>query len=152
MATSESNKRYIAKYPERVKARWHKWYAVNKDKRNATRRAGLERTPRQPKTLSEKRQIAIDKSRLAKYGVSPELYKALHGHQHGLCAVCQKPEVAKSAFGPETRELCVDHNHTTQQVRALLCSKCNMAIGLIGEDILILRAMIQYLEIHSNVQ
>lgn len=59
------------------------------------------------------------------YGMSLEEYDRRVQEQSGKCAVCDKQ--------PESN-LCVDHDHTTQQVRGLLCSPCNRAIGLLGDN------------------
>jgi hypothetical protein len=41
--------------------------------------------------------------------------------------------------------LAVDHDHETGQVRALLCSTCNIMIGHAQDDVSILARAIQYL-------
>lgn len=40
--------------------------------------------------------------------------------QGGRCAICI-----------EERELVVDHNHTTDVARGLLCHRCNILLGMI---------------------
>jgi hypothetical protein len=42
--------------------------------------------------------------------------------------------------------LAVDHCHQTDRVRGLLCSKCNLLIGLAKEDPTILKTAASYLE------
>ena len=42
----------------------------------------------------------------------------------------------------------VDHNHSTGKIRALLCSNCNTAIGLLKEDIPRVERLIEYLKLH----
>lgn len=42
--------------------------------------------------------------------------------------------------------LNVDHDHETKNIRGLLCGKCNTGIGLLKEDIEILKSAISYLE------
>lgn len=66
-------------------------------------------------------------------------YKELYEKQHGVCAICHKPS---------TIALAVDHDHATGIVRGLLCSNCNMGIGLLGDSIELLYSAIQYIE-HS---
>ena len=54
------------------------------------------------------------------------------------------------ACGTTDRRLCIDHNHTTNQVRGLLCQNCNTALGLVGDDIGILENLINYLNNDRN--
>lgn len=59
-----------------------------------------------------------------KYGVSPEWYKSKLAEQNGVCDICgtDKP-------GGRGKDLFVDHNHATNEVRGLLCSNCNTMLG-----------------------
>jgi len=63
-----------------------------------------------------------------KFGCSREQYLTLLQQQNGVCAICSK--------SPDGRfkRLAVDHDHKTGCVRGLLCSRCNRAIGLLGDD------------------
>jgi len=51
------------------------------------------------------------------YGLTPEGYAALLDVQDGKCAICRARPVSK--------RLAVDHDHKTDAVRGLLCSRCN---------------------------
>jgi Recombination endonuclease VII len=42
------------------------------------------------------------------------------------------------------RALCVDHDHSTGQVRGLLCKRCNYALGLLEDTKSLVRA-VEYL-------
>lgn len=58
------------------------------------------------------------------YGIGQVQYDALLEAQGGVCAICS-----------ENRELlAVDHDHTTGEVRGLLCNPCNRGIGLLKDD------------------
>lgn len=70
------------------------------------------------------------------YGITIEDFDALLTKQHYACAICKRIS---------NKTLHVDHNHTTGKVRGLLCAKCNTALGLISEDILILESMQEYI-------
>lgn len=89
------------------------------------------------------------------YGITPEEYDGMYDRQGGQCVICSKDGLRYGTGTAETRYrvLCVDHDHTTGAVRGLLCSRCNRAIGLLGEDHAVLDAAIQYLkrmeEIHG---
>lgn len=58
------------------------------------------------------------------------------------CAICGKK--------PEGKNLCVDHDHETKKVRGLLCNRCNLAIGLMKDDVEILFKAINYLSTHKK--
>lgn len=87
---------------------------------------------RNKKTYKKYRPVMIED----KYGLSPEQHKLLTIKQLGLCALCGVKQKEK---------LCIDHNHVTGKVRGLLCRKCNFALGLVNDDILVLQKMIKYL-------
>lgn len=84
------------------------------------------------------------------FGLTLEGYQAMHAAQKGVCAICKKPETAKNNFDKVTRQLAVDHCHATGKIRALLCSACNTAIGLLNDDIARVQAAIEYLKHHSE--
>ncbi len=77
------------------------------------------------------------------YNISLEEYNAMVEKQQGLCAICGKPEKVFNQYG--LRNLCVDHNHETGKVRALLCSHCNHMIGNAKENIETLANAIKYI-------
>lgn len=79
-----------------------------------------------------------------KYGITIEQYQKLFEKQHGLCAICGKPET-RIHRGSVAR-LSVDHNHETGKVRGLLCNHCNHCLGLVVESKATLRNMITYLD------
>jgi hypothetical protein len=70
-----------------------------------------------------------------KYGISEHKYKCLLEAQQGECAIC----------GSADKGLVVDHNHTTGKVRGLLCSQCNTAIGLLGDNVGTIQRAVGYL-------
>jgi hypothetical protein len=78
------------------------------------------------------------------YGIKIDQYELMFSQQKGLCYICGKPECSSN------RQLAVDHDHATGKVRGLLCGKCNKAIGLLNDDISILKSAIEYLEKWSN--
>lgn len=45
-----------------------------------------------------------------------------------------------------TEKKCIDHCHTTEKIRGVLCNNCNTALGLVNDDVQILSKLIQYLE------
>ncbi len=83
---------------------------------------------------------------LAKYGVTPEQYDAMFLIQAGLCAICNNPETNIDHNTKTIRALAVDHCHNTDKIRKLLCSNCNMGIGLFKHNSSLLRIAASYCE------
>ena len=78
-----------------------------------------------------------------KYGITLEEYNNFLEQQNYLCNICE------NHIEEFSRSLAVDHCHKTGKVRSLLCSKCNTALGLVGENIDVLESMIGYIKEHS---
>lgn len=98
------------------------------------------------KNNPEKYKIKDRNGQLKKYGLIPSDFDKMMELQKGLCAICGKPSIAKNQYG--MRLLDIDHNHNTGQVRGLLCTKCNTAIGKLDVDtfgILNLEMAIKYI-------
>lgn len=57
--------------------------------------------------------------------------------QNGTCAICK--------LIPEDT-LCIDHDHKSNKIRALLCRKCNSSIGYFKDDTELLLRVKHYLE------
>lgn len=74
-----------------------------------------------------------------RYGLSPEQYLDKYIGQNGKCKICGR-EPAEGEY------LQVDHDHETREVRGLLCSRCNKAIGFFEEDLDIITQALKYLE------
>jgi Recombination endonuclease VII len=79
-----------------------------------------------------------------KYGLTPEEFQAMYDAQNGCCKICKEPLSAGKGGS------VVDHCHTTERVRGLLCNGCNSGIGWFREDIDRLYAAIDYLAKDSN--
>jgi hypothetical protein len=75
------------------------------------------------------------------YGIPLAEYERLRARQHNACAICGRaPDGA----------LRVDHDHRTGRVRGLLCNKCNIGLGLLGDDRESLTRAIAYLDSSSS--
>jgi len=97
----------------------YQWWLDNKDRAADTRR----------------------RRELAGYGMTVEEYDDLLARQDGHCGICEAVDA-----GADHKRLPVDHDHATGRVRGLLCHRCNRALGLLGDDIDLLRKAIKYLE------
>jgi len=95
----------------------------------------------------DKKKAHERRKHLRKYNLTIEGYNKISKNQNGLCAICGKEEKVNRRG---STCLSIDHDHKTGEVRGLLCSRCNVALGLMNEDIKILKKAIIYLE--RNVQ
>lgn len=78
------------------------------------------------------------------YGISVEEYDSLLERQGGVCAICGGPPVGKRKY------LDVDHCHDSGEIRALLCSPCNVTLGYMQDNPVRLRAAADYVERHRD--
>ena len=101
-----------------------------------------------PEPYRERAREAYDyaerRARMLKreYGMEPDDYTDLFDKQNGCCAICS----AKESGHNVTEHLLVDHDHSTNKVRGLLCSSCNLMLGKAQDSIDILSHAITYLK------
>lgn len=82
-----------------------------------------------------------------KYGLTLSQYRKMYVDQQGCCAICMRPETTAGRF-----MLCIDHCHESGQVRGLLCSNCNRAIGLLQDDPKVIAAAARYVAEHTQLR
>ena len=70
------------------------------------------------------------------YGITLNEYNEMFKQQKGKCAICERHQ------NDLTRTLCVDHDHKTNKVRALLCVTCNTDVSVVENR---LEEMLKYL-------
>jgi hypothetical protein len=75
------------------------------------------------------------------FGITIADYDRMLAQQGGRCAICGRCNAGRTPKG----RFCVDHDHATGQVRALLCEKCNRGLGHYDDDPERLEAAAQYL-------
>lgn len=122
---------------------WHKMTDLQRSRRNQTRRDRFAKDRAENNDAHKARSRAYKRVELKNdFGVSLEWFEEQVLSQGGVCYICKRP--------PGKKRLSVDHCHNTGEVRKLLCHKCNIALGLVREDMSILDAMIGYLEEHSK--
>lgn len=80
---------------------------------------------------------------LRKYGITMTDYSRMLEQQDYSCAICNSDDPnnhANSGF------FCVDHDHTTGEVRGLLCHHCNTGLGQFKDDISNMERAIDYIK------
>lgn len=81
-----------------------------------------------------------------KYGLSEEDFQEIENAQNSLCAICKQPP---NGNGARFKTLFVDHNHTNNKVRGLLCHNCNVGLGSFRDNPALLFRAIEYLKQYS---
>jgi hypothetical protein len=77
---------------------------------------------------------------IRKFKISDEQYDELMTRADGKCEICGHPE---ERAGRDN--LSIDHNHTTLEIRGVLCSNCNHALGKLRDDPAVVLAAFMYL-------
>ena len=114
-----------------------KWQNENRDKYRMISAKHRQKLGKEGKRAKEIKRI---------YGITLEQYKEMHASQSGVCAICKGTTNWKNREG----ELVIDHDHTTRQVRGLLCHPCNTALGMMADSTERLQAAISYLKQAGN--
>lgn len=118
---------------ECFRVRWNAWRQANAESHRAA--VARYRKSRPDRRLPD---------RVRKYGLTAAMAHEMLAAQQGGCAICYR------SIDFTTPGLChVDHNHDTNEVRALLCRYCNVMLGQAFDDPAVLRAAAAYLEDHS---
>lgn len=90
-----------------------------------------------PKVPTDEATKIAYRNRLKRvYGITEDDHDEMFIAQQGCCAICSaRPD-----------KLVVDHCHKTGKVRGLLCKKCNMAIGKLGDTYESIMKVAKYLK------
>ncbi len=81
-------------------------------------------------------------ARAKKFGLTLEEYDdLLDGHER--CPICLSTEPGGQG------DWHIDHDHETGKVRGLLCSRCNLALGHLKDNVASMTRMQAYLEVHD---
>lgn len=79
-----------------------------------------------------------------RFDIRPSDFEFMLQSQGSRCGICQSDDPGKSNTG-KTKGWCVDHDHSTGQIRGILCDRCNRGIGLLGDSLEGLERAVQYL-------
>lgn len=153
----DKNPNYMQEYREknleklRAKDRAYDKSEAGRSRNNRASRKRYEKNPeywskyyQQQKLRPDQTEIVRNYS-LRKYGLTSDQKRAMMEAQGNRCAI-----------GPcgyefsSISDASVDHCHISGRVRALLCNKCNIALGILKDSPARLRCLADYLEAHSS--
>lgn len=80
------------------------------------------------------------------YGMTLDDWTAMFVAQKGRCAICERHQVEVK------KRLQVDHDHSTCEVRGLLCSDCNLGLGLFRDDCNTFNKAVAYLQRSHKIE
>lgn len=115
-------------------ARANKYYKNNKDTVDRKRNEHYHRSKHTPemRTYRKNSKLKYD------FGITLEQYNQMIANQRGVCAICKKP------FSDKTPH--VDHCHKTGKIRGIVHPRCNLLLGMAGDDVELLQQCIIYLK------
>ena len=129
-------KRQDPAYREEILAAGRDYYQRHKEEINRRSRERWQNDAAyREKLLSRSREWNRNNRLAALYGMTLADYERMLKRQGSVCAICKRAGVP----------LCVDHCHTTGEIRGLLCHRCNLALGCSCDDPEILLAAAAYL-------
>jgi hypothetical protein len=144
--------------PTYYKRKKREWYLKNKEKVTQQSQAWKAANPERfeelqvewrknnPHRIKVYTQRSKRKIRLKNYGLTSEQFEQMVQDQNNLCAICEQP----CSSG---KLLAIDHNHKTGKVRGLLCTRCNVRLGMIENVQAMrfkLRPFLRYLKKHGD--
>lgn len=95
-----------------------------------------EHRKKNPELFAESMRFSQAKIR---YGIDKSEYLALLIAQDNKCGICRGDLNLD-------KHTCIDHDHSTGEIRGVLCSSCNKGLGFFKDSIDLLEASISYLE------
>jgi len=75
-----------------------------------------------------------------KFGLTEDAFRGMLHAQNYQCAICS------DILNVEEGKFAVDHNHSTGEVRGVLCRGCNRGLGYLRDNPTILISASKYLE------
>jgi RNase P subunit RPR2 len=122
----DNKKRYLrSKCKSCSQLKWDSWVTLHPEHKE--------------KKLESDRKAHKNYKKYHRRGITKAQYNLLFEIQNGVCIICANP----AANG---KDLAIDHNHKTGEVRWLLCLQCNRGLGLFGDSINRLEQAVLYLQ------
>lgn len=108
------------------------YYQENKDK-------ALAQSAKWQKENKEAKKLIVLRHKLKKHDATLEDYYSSLDYYNECCAICNEP------FELDKRLPDIDHDHSTNKFRGLLCRQCNLGLGYFKDNEASLMNAISYL-------
>ena len=136
----ENIQRYRKNTKEKRRVWSGKWRESHKDKYREWIQKWRVDNPERTREIDEKATLK------KRYGVTPEDYARMLEERGGCCEICGR------SGADCKRNLCIDHDHLTGNLRGLLCVKCNLGIGYFGDNTTLLENAKYYLTKYAGLE
>lgn len=111
-----------------------------------TRICGRCSQPRPASSFRDRRLFCDRCHNLSRrYKTTYQEIKAMWEEQGGACALCATPLELDNTVRNQADAVHVDHCHSTNDIRGLLCRHCNLLLGHAKDRVVVLQAAIRYL-------
>ena len=143
------SKAYYEANKEKIKAKRKAYYEANKEKTKAYYEATKEKRKAKSKAYNEANKEKRKAYNLAytlkyKYNMTLEERDRMLKKQNNKCKIC-KITVHKNKTC-KNNTACIDHCHTTNKIRGILCPFCNTGLGYFKDNTESLTNALTYLE------
>jgi len=71
--------------------------------------------------------------RVGAYGLPAAVFERMFSSQDGRCAICNK-QFEHFLNTRDKKTLFIDHDHSTDQIRGLLCARCNNGMSYVDNE------------------
>ena len=87
---------------------------------------------------------------LRRYGLTPVQFDEMLASQDNRCAICRTDEPGGQGWHVDHDHRCCNTRKTScgRCIRGILCSRCNIAIGNLRDDEVIIQAALDYVIVH----
>jgi hypothetical protein len=133
------------KTPEEKKAYMAQYRATHREELNAKLRKYRAEHKEKIKEINHRNYIKSERSNqyMRLYGISEAEFEAKIVTQNGRCPIGDHPFGDR---GKKPDSPCLDHNHKTGVVRAVLCNRHNVALGGFRDSLSELLSAAEYLD------
>lgn len=123
-----------------VKVRNSAWVAANPEKQNAASMRWYWKN--KPRAASNGTNWHYRKH----YGITYAQFVDLYESVKGICPICSTPMVLSGPRKNRRLNAVLDHCHETGQNRGVICSGCNIGLGMLKDSPKVLASAVAYLE------